>query len=170
MTNNKWRLLVIALPVCAIIGTQAVSQNSTNVDSYLASRIMAMNNVVPPHESSNAENALNDEHKEIVSKIKEELAQHGITVRLVNAEYIDVSERVANGYVLNSEDKIRIAVLNYLQDAYCTNLKPDQLVSGEVQASMNVIKREMADHGISVQLEDGLFVVRSAKEILGVVP
>ena len=72
--------------------------------------------------------------------------------------------------LLNAEDQIHIAVLNYLQEAYCTALQPDQLVSGEVQASINVIKRKVAEHGISLQFEDGLFVVRSAEKVSGVAP
>ena len=170
MTISTRHLLVIILAVCVVQDTQAESQNPENTSAYSAAKISALNNAALPREPSNAGNALDGDQKEIVLKIKEELAQHGVTIRMVNGRYIDVSERVAKGYSLNGEDQIHIAVLNYLQEAYCTDLQPDQLVSGEVQASINVIKKKMAEHGITVQLEDGLFVVRSAKIIPGSVP
>ena len=170
MAKYIWHHIVIIIAVCVIRDGQAESHNPENISSFLSEKITALNNMNLPREPSNAGNPLDGDQKEMVLKIKAELAEHGVTIRRIDGKYIDVSERVVNGHVLNAEDQIHIAVLNYLQEAYCTALQPDQLVSGEVQASINVIKRKVAEHGISLQFEDGLFVVRSAEKVSGVAP
>jgi len=166
---QKYFFLINILAVtCIIQDAKADPMNEEKTNSYSEVRIEALNKLVVAHASNSlpaqTEIVLPGGEKKTTRKIKEELAQHGVTIKLVDGKYIDVSKKVANGHSLNTNDQVRLAVLNDLQQTYCTNLRANQKVPGEIRASMNDIKRRLEEHGISLQQDDDLFVVHSASK------
>jgi len=139
--------------------------NKEQTNSYTVARINALNAQGIAQGSNSASHLTNnivvDGAIKTFLQIKKELAAHRVTVRFVDGKYVDVSASVINGFVLDTEDQMHLANLNYLQDAYCAKLQPDQLVPGPVNAMMEDYKQRLKQHGIFLRFDDPIFVVSS---------
>jgi len=167
--NQKYFILINILAVtCIIQGAKAEPMNEEKTSSYSEVRIEALNKAVIAHASNSlpvqTEIILLGGEKKTTRKIKEELALHGVSIRMEEGKYVDVSKHVANGHSLNTNDQVRLAIMNDLHQAYCANLQADQKVPGAIRAIMGNIKRELKEHGISLRQDDDLFIVHSVSK------
>lgn len=150
-----------AMAAWLLAGGGAVGEDT---EAFVAARIAALNRTPAAlkanFESLSVQVQLPGGEKKKASEIKLELAGRGVSIRVVDGKYVDVSNEVANGHVLEPKVKGEIAIINCLHEEYCRELNEGFLV-GEREAYKNAVKKELEVSGTRLKLRGDLFVVDS---------
>lgn len=158
-------ILVVSLVIGILRGAMAEPTDKDRPSSYSAMRIEALNNAITVSASNSVpiqkEIMLPDGEMKTPLKIKEDLALHGVSIRMEEGKYIDVSKQVENGHSLNLEDQIQVAILNYFHQNFCINQDVNFKVPGEARARIDDIKSELGMRGIFMRVDGDLYVVQS---------
>ena len=166
MTNIQQLMGFVVILVAGILrGALAETIDKDESSSYSAIRIEALNNAIMVSASNSVpiqkEIMLPDGEMKTPLKVKEDLALHGVSIRMEEGKYIDVSKQVANGHSLNLEDQIQVAIMNYFYQNFCINQDVNYKVPGEARARIDDIKSELEMRGIFMRADGDLFIVQS---------
>lgn len=134
-----------------------------DTEAFVAARIAALNKTPAAVKRSPSYLAQEIEllggEKKRVDTIKAEIAMRGVSIRLVDGRYVDVSNEVVNGHALEPKDRTNIALMNHLHQDYCMIKDENYLPPGEAVSHIDSLKRMLEARGIRLKLKGDLFVV-----------
>lgn len=136
-----------------------------DTEAFVAARIAALNRtptaLKPDAYSLSVEIELPEGQKKRATDIRAGLAKQGVSIRVVNGRYVNVTDEVQNGHVLEPEEKWRIASMNYHQEEICRETASGLIQSGESPAWVSANREYLKSRGIILKQKSDLFVVDS---------
>ncbi|MBI5685783.1 MAG: hypothetical protein HZC54_11975 [Verrucomicrobia bacterium] len=158
--NHQRRLMMMAVAAGMLAAGAAASDDT---EAFVAARIAALNRtpaaLKPDAESTDVEIVFPGGEKKKAYEVKYELAHRGVSIRVRNGKYVDVSNEVANGHALDPKTKDVIAVINCAHEDRC-RLEASGFIDMGGPTSMANAYRDVLEHrGIRLKLKGDLFVV-----------